>query len=108
MEGEGLVRAYLLSPKTGDRFLVYSNDAPKGSAMSHITGLATIEVLPGPKLDIIETTENLAGEDSFVNECVETCTLDSGDFRSDEFLMDVIVEPGASVTVSRMRFVIAR
>ena len=55
IEGKGLFKAYLFNPTTGKRFLIVSNDKPSGGGLSSITGLATINVVPGERLDVIET-----------------------------------------------------
>lgn len=106
VEGEGLVNVYLLNPKTSQRLLVASNDRPSVGGMAHITGLATISVRPGERLDLIESGDFEAGG-SFVNECRDTCTLPAADFTSDKFVLDVIVEPGASAHISRLKFILA-
>lgn len=106
VSGSGLVNVYLSDGTT--RLLVYSNKEKKRSAMEHITGLAVqnVLVLPGDKLDAIETISDdyRTTTGGFQNECVDTCLL-SVDFGSQAFL-DIIVEPGVSLTLTELRFTV--
>ncbi len=107
VSGNGLVNVYLSDGSA--RFLIYSNREKKRSAMEHITGLAVQEVLvvPGEKLDSIETVPDgyRTVDGGFQNECIETCLV-SVDFGSQAFL-DVIIEPGVSLTLTELRFTVA-
>ncbi|HLF54615.1 MAG TPA: hypothetical protein VI612_02760 [Candidatus Nanoarchaeia archaeon] len=107
VSGSGLVNVYLSDGSA--RLLVYSNKEKKRSAMEHITGLAVqnVLVLPGEKLETIETISDdyRTTTGGFQNECVNTCLL-SVDFGSQAFL-DIIVEPGASLALTELRFTVA-
>lgn len=104
VKGNGLVNIYLSDGKT--KLLAYSNRQKTQSAMQHITGLAVANVLvvPGEKLDLIETVPDgyKTASGGFQNECIETCLLDIN--LGAQAYLDVIVEPGTSVDLTELRF----
>jgi hypothetical protein len=86
--------------------VVFTNKKRQGSAMDQITGMASLDISPGEKLNKIENLPvgYVAMPGSFHNECRETCVLDPALFHSASLYMDVVVEPGTSVYVSELRF----
>lgn len=102
--GSGLAKVYLVKGK--ERLLIYSNAEKKRTAMEEISGLVVqdIRIEPGDKLQKIESVE--AGyhtvEGSFSQMCIDTCILEGS--RSPSFFMDVIVEPGTSLSLTEIQF----
>lgn len=103
IEGSGLVNIYLTDDK--HRLLVHSNKRKRGSSMEQITGLMTLDIEPGPRLNTIESLPEGYETESgpFVSMCRETCVLDEGMFEGPVFL-DVVVEPGTVVSISEIHF----
>lgn len=105
VEGDGLFNAYLV--RGGERVLVASNERSRRSAMAEITGMMSVSVQPGERLDVIESTDYVVSDKSFVNECVDSCILDPKRWFGQEFVLDVVLEPGTAVRISRIRFSVA-
>jgi len=102
IEGDGLFNAYVV--KGRERLLVASNEQSRRSALSEITGMMTAQVRPGERLDVIESADYVVSDKSFVNECVDSCILDPAKWSGDEFVLEIILEPGTSVRISHIRF----
>ncbi len=104
--GPGLVNVYL---SDGSRhWLVYSNKKKPGSDMEIITGMAVRElnIEPSGSIDRIESLPAgyKAVPGAFKDECIETCLLDDSLFSSSSLYLDVILEPGATLHISSIRF----
>lgn len=106
VNGAGLINIYL-SDGVVQR-LVFTNKKRQGSAMDQITGMASLDISPGEKLNKIESLPAgyVAVPGSFHNECRETCVLDPTLFNSPSLYLDVVVEPGTSVYISELRFAV--
>jgi len=104
--GVGLVNIYLSDGNT--IWLVFSNKKKTGSAMEHITGFAIggLNIKSMGKINKIETLpegfSTLSGK--FYNECSETCVLDEAFFNKKELYLDIIIEPGAIVSIDKIKF----
>jgi len=111
VEGDGLVNVYL-TDKEENRLLVFSNKAKSATAMTHITGLAIVDVklTAGKKLDIIESLDDafVTTSGSFVNQCEQTCLLDPSKFNGNKFTLDFVVEPGTEFTITNVRYTVAQ
>lgn len=104
--GSGLVNVYL---SDGDsKWLVFSNKKKKGSSMEHITGFAVgeLNIAPGGKLDVVESLPDgyVVESGVFSAECLETCILDKSLFEKSELFLDVVIDPGAQLHISEIRF----
>jgi hypothetical protein len=104
VNGAGLVNIYL-SDGVAQR-VVFTNKKRQGSAMDQITGMASLDIIPGEKLNKIESLPAgyVAVPGSFSNECRETCVLDPALFHGPSLYLDIVVEPGTSVYISGLRF----
>jgi hypothetical protein len=111
VDGEGLVNVYLVD-ESENKLLIFSNKAKSSTAMTHITGLAIIDVklTAGKKLDLIESLDDkyVTSSGSFVNQCEQTCLLNPTIFNGDKFTLDFIVDPGTEFTVTNVRYTIAQ
>ena len=108
VEGSGLVNVYLIHPDTDERLLIFSNKVRSDSAMQHITGLAVVELVPGENMDLIETLDDgyVANSGAFVNECEQTCLMDS--VKGCRFTLEFVVEPGTVLDVTKLRYTLAQ
>lgn len=107
VEGSGLVNVYLVKTD-GDKLLVASNKHSRKHAMREITGMPVLIVSKRQQIDLIETTDDPTGPVAFINDCVETCSLNPEFFKSKDFIFEVVVEPGTSLHLSRLRYVVAQ
>ncbi len=105
--GEGLVNVYLKDPRE-HKLLVFSNKEKKGSALETITGMAVheINVIPGKTINKIETVSERYNKipGKFINQCKETCSLDPKIFVSNQFVLEVIIEPGTTLHILGIKF----
>ncbi len=99
--GSGLVNVYLSNGD--DELLVYSNKRKISSAMQSITGLAALEIEPQGRLDRIDSLpgEYVTVNGAFESQCAQTCSI-SG--LSGPFYLDIVVDPGTAVKISKIVF----
>lgn len=99
--GPGLVNIYLSNGD--DELLVYSNKRKISSAMQSITGLAALEIEPQGRLDRIDSLpgEYVTINGAFESQCSQTCSI-SG--LSGPFYLDIVVDPGTTVKISKIVF----
>lgn len=99
--GSGLVNVYLSNGD--DELLVYSNKRKISSAMQSITGLAALEIEPQGRLDRIDSLpgEYVTINGAFESQCSQTCSI-SG--LSGPFYLDIVVDPGTTVKISKIVF----
>lgn len=99
----GLVNVYLTDGIS--RWLVFSNRQKESSSMTQITGMVTgeFDIEPGEMLNSIESLPDgyTVRSGVFSSECVETCIMS---FSANPAYLDVVMEPGASLHISEIRF----
>ncbi|MBI4146425.1 hypothetical protein HY489_03750 [Candidatus Woesearchaeota archaeon] len=106
VKGEG-VASITLTDGT-DTWLVYTNTKKVASAMKHITGLATTEIILQPG-ETLPTTPNLpegylAEPGNFDKVCIETCTLDPTLFNKKSLYLDFSVQQGTTIHINEITF----
>lgn len=102
--GFGLVNVYLTDGEK--RLLVYTNRHKAGSSMEQITGMANLQLETAEPLYEIESLPDgyVTQTGVFRTECVETCVLDKELFEGKDVFLDVVIEPGTELTISRVQF----
>ncbi len=102
--GNGLVNVYLSDGS--NKWLAFSNKKKQGTSLEQITGLVSLEIEPGERLDSIESLPDdyITEDGAFNKACAETCMLDESMFNKAQLFLDVIIEPGTTVHISELTF----
>ncbi len=102
--GFGLVNVYLTDGYK--RLLVYTNRHKTGSSMEQITGMAGLQLEAAEALYEVESLPDgyVTRTGVFRTECVETCVLDKELFAGRDVFLDVVLEPGTVLKISRVQF----
>ena len=100
--GDGAIYIYLDNLK-GDSKLVYTNvrNIKDTGGASLITGLITVEKEGDIDRNVPLEDDEVALTGPFVNDCIETCFLDT-DFANDKYNLVMLVEPGAVLTIDEI------
>lgn len=121
VSGDGAAYVYLNNDR-GQKLLVYTNVKTKKQNINAITGTSNritgyaIKDIPNGSLEISEGTSTgtfiplEAGESAtagaFKDACVETCIVPEDLFKVDKASLEVLVQPGTTMTLTHLTYVL--